>query len=70
MKTAAFILCIIFLSMQISGCTPLVVGGAAAGGAYVGYKAKEEGYSIHITKEVKGTKGNKVNKNDNKTINE
>jgi hypothetical protein len=45
-----------FVSFELSSCTPLLVGGAAAGGAYAGYKAKEEGYKINITKEVKGSK--------------
>ncbi len=56
MKLLIFFMGIFFLAFQLNGCTPLVVGGAAAGGAYGGYKYKEEGYSIHITKEVKGKK--------------
>ncbi len=44
------------LLVSTSSCTPLVVGSAAAGGAYVGYKLGQEGYSIKITKPVKGTK--------------
>ncbi len=49
-----------------AGCTPLVVGGAAAGGAYVGYKLRDEGYKISITKEIKGSKTSKSSDNATK----
>ncbi len=65
MKKLIFFVGVVFLGTQISGCTPLVVGGAAAGGAYAGYKYKEEGYSINITKEVKGKKANSQTATDN-----
>ncbi len=67
MKTLLFFMgtmCFLFIA---SSCTPLLVGGAAAGGAYAGYKFKEEGYSIHITKEVKGKKVDNETTTERKT---
>ncbi|WP_025209825.1 hypothetical protein [Hippea sp. KM1] len=46
----------LLLGLPLYSCTPLLVGGAAAGGAYAGYKFAEEGYRINITKPVKGKK--------------
>ncbi len=45
-----------FLFVIVSSCTPVLVGGALAGGGYAGYKAHESGYRINVTKEAKGTK--------------
>ncbi|WP_022670220.1 hypothetical protein [Hippea alviniae] len=56
MKKLAFALIGLSLLLSTTSCTPLLVCGAAAGGAYLGYKASEEGYSIKITKPVKGKK--------------
>lgn len=66
MKVIAFFSFALFFAMQISGCTPLLVGAAAGGGAYGGYKLHEAGYRIHLTKEVKGTK-RKAGQKDNST---
>ncbi len=44
------------LSFSLESCTPLLVGGAAAGGAYAGYTLAKKGYTIQITKPVKGKK--------------
>ncbi len=66
MKIIVFFSIAVFFAMQISGCTPVLVGAAAGGGAYVGYKLHEAGYRIHLTKEVKGTK-QKDEKKDNST---
>jgi len=44
------------LATCVSSCTPALVAGALAGGAYAGYNLGREGYSIQITKPVKGKK--------------
>ncbi len=48
------LLVIILLGLPLSSCTPLLVGGAAVGGAYTGYTLAKKGYTIQITKPVKG----------------
>ncbi len=68
MKTLFLIVAVLFFAFQLSACTPLVVGGAAAGGAYAGYKFKEEGYSIHITKEVRGKKTDNLTDTEKKNL--
>jgi len=47
---------VILLGFTLTSCTPLLVGGAAAGGAYAGYTFAKKGYTIQITKPVKGKK--------------
>ncbi len=64
MKKTIFLLIGLFFLLFTTSCTPLLIGGAAAGGAYAGYKAGKEGYSIKITKPVKGKKAN-TNKSNN-----
>ncbi len=56
MKTFALLFSAIFLMFGIASCTPLLVGGAATGGAYTGYKLKEKGYTIDLTKAVEAPK--------------
>ncbi len=56
LRYITYIAVAMWLATQLSGCTPLVVTTAAAGGAYVGYKIRDEGYKINITKEIKGSK--------------
>jgi len=46
----------IILAVGVSSCTPALVIGAASGGAYAGYTLGREGYTIQITKPVKGKK--------------
>ncbi len=66
MKTTVFFVIASFTVYMLSSCTPLLVGGAAAGGAYAGYKLHEDGYRIDITKEVKGKKETKTDKESTK----
>ncbi len=56
MRYVVLVIAGFWLASSLYGCTPLVVTGAAAGGAYVGYTLRDEGYKINITKEVKGSK--------------
>ncbi|AEA33763.1 hypothetical protein [Hippea maritima] len=55
-KIMFWLLGVALFNLPLYSCTPLLVGGAAAGGAYAGYKFSEEGYRINITKPVKGKK--------------
>ncbi len=57
MKSAIIVvLTVVLLGFSLISCTPLLVGGAAAGGAYAGYTFAKKGYTIQITKPVKGKK--------------
>ncbi len=51
-----WMLFLVIIASEITSCTPAIVVGALAGGAYVGYTLGREGYTIHITKPVKGKK--------------
>ncbi len=53
-KIILLLFILVFLGFYTTSCTPLLVVGAAGGGGYVGYKLAKEGYSIQITKPVKG----------------
>ncbi len=65
MKTILLIFSSLILVFNLSSCTPLLVGGAAAGGAYAGYKIKEKGYKIKIVKEKSSNSSNtKKDKNE------
>lgn len=55
-KIIIFIVFLYLIGIGVTSCTPLIVGGAAVGGAYAGYKLGREGYVIKITKPVKGKK--------------
>ena len=63
MKVFIPIICAIFLIFGATSCTPFLVGGAAAGGAYAGYKLHEEGYRIDLTKAVETPKESKQDTN-------
>lgn len=58
-RNIIFALSIFGFSLSLYSCTPLVVGGALAGGAAAGYTARDKGYKVDITKEVKGSKKHK-----------
>ena len=55
-RTFVLLLGAVVLSIGVSSCTPALIAGALAGGAYAGYNLGREGYSIQITKPVKGKK--------------
>ncbi len=58
-RNVIFILTIFGFSLSLYSCTPLIVGGALAGGAAAGYTARDKGYKIDITKKVQGEKKHK-----------
>ncbi len=55
-RVLTIVAAVVLLVFSLESCTPLLVGGAAAGGAYVGYTLARKGYTIQITKPVKGKK--------------
>ena len=64
MKRTVFFVIASFAAYMLSSCTPLLVGGAAAGSVYIVYKLHEEGCRVNITKDVEGKRDAKTDKKE------